>query len=218
MTFLRIFIVLSALAHFASLIGDWQLAFYITKPLTMILIITLCLLAFSGPHDPRYTRLFVLALVFSLAGDVFLMLPSAGYFLPGLVAFFLAHVFYVVALWGDSRWRKGDYISGGILLVIAVVVFIYFLPYLDPPLVVPVLLYIVVISLMLWRAIGTKFRDFLQLHQQHLVITGAFLFYISDLILAINRFAHPLPMSTLLIMIPYFAGQFCLANSVFRRE
>ena len=44
---------------------------------------------------------FVVALVFSLLGDVFLMLPSDA-FVAGLSAFLLAHVAYVVALNQDS--------------------------------------------------------------------------------------------------------------------
>ncbi len=214
MTVLRILIAISALGHFASLIYGSHLGIYITKPLTMLLIITLCLLAFRGAHDSRFTKLFLFGLLFSLAGDVFLMLP--GLFLPGLFAFLLAHIFYVVALWGDNRLRKGDYVYGSILLVALVAVFLYLLPYLDTMLVGPVLLYMIIISLMVWRAVGTTFRDFLQPHQQRLVIIGALLFYISDLVLAINRFAHSLPMAGLMIMVPYFIAQYCLASSVFR--
>ena len=215
---LHFFIIVSALAHFASIIFDWQIVFYITKPLTMVLLITLCALAFRKNHDSLFTKLFIMALIFSLAGDVFLMLPSPSYFLPGLFAFFLAHVFYVAGLWRDNKWRKGDYITGGILLILAVGVFWYLFPFLEPELIIPVALYIIVISVMVWRAVGASFREFLNQHQQRLVIIGAILFFVSDLILAINRFAHPLPMSTLLIMIPYFAGQYCLACSVYSEK
>jgi uncharacterized membrane protein YhhN len=48
-------------------------------------------------------RLWLLAaLVGSLAGDVFLLFP--GYFVPGLVAFLLAHVAYLVLLRQGVGW------------------------------------------------------------------------------------------------------------------
>ena len=43
-----------------------------------------------------------LALLGSLAGDVFLMLP--GLFIPGLVAFLLAHIAYIVRLRQEAPW------------------------------------------------------------------------------------------------------------------
>ena len=41
---------------------------------------------------------FVVALVFSLAGDVFLMLPNEDLFVPGLGSFLVGHVAYIVGL------------------------------------------------------------------------------------------------------------------------
>src|SRR5512136_1237152 len=68
---------------------------YVFKPLTTILIIlTACMadVSFSLP----YQRFILSGLLFSLAGDVFLMLPEDR-FIPGLVSFLIAHVFYITA-------------------------------------------------------------------------------------------------------------------------
>lgn len=218
MIILRLAIIASALFHFAFIIHSWRLGVYITKPLTMVLIIILCALAFRGEHDARYVRLFLAGLVFSLAGDIFLMLPGSNYFLPGLFAFLTAHLFYIIALWTDYRVYKGDYLSGGLLLAAGVALFFYLLPFVKPILLGPVLFYILVISLMVWRAVGTAFRDKLQRHQQRLVIAGALLFYVSDLVLALNRFAHSIPMASLIVMVTYFAAQYCLAGSAYRKR
>src|SRR5690606_41962032 len=68
---------------------------YLFKPLTTVLILLLALLA-SPPVTPAYQWLIVLGLLFSLAGDVFLMLPRDR-FVAGLVSFLIAHLFYIAA-------------------------------------------------------------------------------------------------------------------------
>ena len=68
---------------------------YVFKPLTLVLL-TATALALD-PDDPTVRTWFVVALVMSLAGDVFLMLPG-DLFVPGLGSFLLAHVAYVVGM------------------------------------------------------------------------------------------------------------------------
>ena len=68
---------------------------YVFKPLTLVLL-TATALALD-PDDPTVRTWFVVALVMSLAGDIFLMLPG-DLFVPGLGSFLLAHVAYVVGL------------------------------------------------------------------------------------------------------------------------
>ena len=216
MILLRLFILNSALAHFIFLELPWQLGIYITKPLTMVLVIALCLLAFRGPHNRRYARLVLAALLFSLLGDVLLMLDEL--FLPGLLAFFVAQIFYVAAFWTDTRVYKGDLLAGIVILLVSGCIFIYLQPYLESALIIPVAGYMLVISVMVWRAVGTSSRPMFQPRQVQLIVAGAILFYISDLVLAINRFAWNVPWSSLIIMVTYFAAQYLLASSVYRLE
>jgi uncharacterized membrane protein YhhN len=74
---------------------------YVFKPLTLVLILGLALTA-PPSRPPRYRWGIVAGLVFSLAGDVLLMLPS-NRFLAGLLSFLAAHVCYLAALTSDSR-------------------------------------------------------------------------------------------------------------------
>jgi len=71
---------------------------YVVKPGTLILVIIAALLLMRGAGDARLALFFVLGLCFSLAGDVFLMLPGERFFIPGLISFFVAHVFYIIGL------------------------------------------------------------------------------------------------------------------------
>src|SRR5687768_7510626 len=72
-----------------------HLTHYLFKPLTILFII---LIAAQGTHSNSafYRLMIVGSLLFSLVGDVFLMLPRDR-FIPGLVSFLAAHLVYIVA-------------------------------------------------------------------------------------------------------------------------
>ncbi len=68
---------------------------YIFKPLTVLLIIALAT-SFPQPVATLYRNLVIAGLVFSLAGDVFLML-SSDRFMAGLASFLAAHLIFIAA-------------------------------------------------------------------------------------------------------------------------
>ena len=84
---------------------------YILKPLTVLLMVALAML--STGANSRYRKLITAGLCCSLAGDIFLMLP-ANLFLPGLILFFCAHVFYLSAFMVD----RGPVKQKGVLLLL----------------------------------------------------------------------------------------------------
>jgi uncharacterized membrane protein YhhN len=97
--------------------GDWlavahddQRLEYVCKPGALAALIGVALTLDPIHGDVR--TWFVVALALSLAGDVFLMLPSDR-FVAGLASFLLAHVAYVVGLTVHGG-------SAGALLVAAV--------------------------------------------------------------------------------------------------
>ena len=72
-----------------------QRQIFVFKPLTTTMIILLALLA-PRPEPPAYQIAIVLGLLFSLAGDIFLMLPRDR-FIFGLGSFLMAHIVYIIA-------------------------------------------------------------------------------------------------------------------------
>src|SRR5205807_1923942 len=68
---------------------------YIAKPATIVALIGVALTL--TPHIEARRSAFVVALVFSLAGDVFLMLPG-DFFVQGLSSFLVGHIAYIVGL------------------------------------------------------------------------------------------------------------------------
>jgi uncharacterized membrane protein YhhN len=158
---------------------------------------------------------FGLGFVFSLAGDVLLQLPRA-YFLPGMAAFFLAHLFYIIGFTQhplDLDWR--------LIVPIAGIGITYYeltkriraglRTHDQPEMVIPVSGYAVILSLMLFFAISTAFRPAWGLIPVMLVSLGAALFFFSDASLAYNRFVRPLPAGDLRVMVTYHIGQILLA-------
>ena len=175
---------------------------YLLKPLTMVVLIA-AVLAMEPTSDDA--RLFIVAgLACSLVGDVFLMLDEK-FFIGGLVSFLVGHVMYVIGLLQFDI--EPPLLMVGVLLVLiaAAVVgskVVAGARKFDDRLMVPVAVYMSVISLMVVSAFGTAIP---------VAIAGAVLFYASDGVLGYNRFVQAIPHGRLLIMTTYHLGQIGLA-------
>lgn len=163
----------------------------------------------AGALASRFGTLILAGLVLSWFGDVFLIGKARHWFLLGLGAFLLAHLAYAAAFVTagiDRRWTLGAALP---VAVIAVGVLLWLQPYLPQDLVWPVRLYIAVISLMVVAAFGT-----LGAGATPLIVSGACLFYLSDLSVAALRFTEP-AFPTYVFGLPlYYAAQICLAFSI----
>jgi uncharacterized membrane protein YhhN len=179
---------------------------YVCKPGALAALIGVALTLDPAHGDVR--AWFVAALLLSLAGDVFLMLPSDR-FVAGLASFLLAHVAYVVGL-----TRHGG--SAGALLVAAVPVVavagllgVRFLRAAraggHPELVGPLVAYMAVIAAMVTCAIASG---------NVLAAAGAVLFMASDALIAETRFVGPRGWAPVVIMVTYHLGQAGLTLSL----
>jgi uncharacterized membrane protein YhhN len=185
---------------------------YIWKPLSTVLVILVALLSLLTPGArPAFTLAITLGLVLSLGGDVALMLRSERMFLIGLVLFLLAHVVYAIAFTVPNGFHPADLITGAVLLLVAVLVYLYLRPGLGS-MKSPVILYILIICFMVNRAISTFFGDAFTTTQAWLMTLGAILFWFSDLMLAVNRFRHPFKAESTSLFL-YYGGQLLIALS-----
>jgi uncharacterized membrane protein YhhN len=147
-------------------------------------------------------------LLFSWLGDVLLMFQAKNedFFLFGLSAFLLAHVFYIT-FFHKIRIREG--VKPNIFWLLIVVAYyagliIWLSPYLgDKKL--PVRIYGVAISLMFMLALHMPSIKNKQSGQWMMV--GALLFVISDSVLAINKFYQPFEAANVIIMLTYGLAQ-----------
>jgi uncharacterized membrane protein YhhN len=179
----------------------------VIKPLTSIGFLATAWL--NGAFDSSYGAWIFAGLVAGFWGDVFLLSARRSWFLAGLVVFLLGHLAYAVAFAG----RGVDSIVAGIALVGAVapgwVVWRWLRPNVDAPMRVPVLAYVVVISVMLALAVGTIARAW-----SPSIIVGAVAFYASDIAVARERFVASGFINRLWGLPAYYVGQLLLAWSV----
>lgn len=163
----------------------------------------------AGAFASRYGVVILAGLALSWLGDAFLISSNERWFLLGLVSFLCAHVAYITAFVGagvNRSWTLGAAIP---LIIIAVLVLLWLAPHVPVGMMWPVRIYTAVISLMVITAFGT-----LGAGASPLIVTGACLFFISDLSVAAMRFTDP-PFPTYVLGLPlYYMGQLCLALSV----
>jgi uncharacterized membrane protein YhhN len=185
---------------------------YAAKPGVMIFILAWLVTA-GGLHFPLLW--FTLGILFSMAGDIFLMLRHEQ-FIAGLVSFLLAHVFYIIGL--SYTLPPFNLVS----LVLAVFVFLSASQiYLrlsaamkgssNNKLLMPVLVYTLVIGVMLFSALVTLVRPEWKEGPALLVSFGALFFFISDSLVAWNKFVHTLRYGKILVIVTYHIGQILLA-------
>jgi uncharacterized membrane protein YhhN len=223
-------------AVFASFLWDWcAVAFNwrklkpITKILAMVMVILWTLFNVSWSPD-RFVLLLILAQVFGLIGDIFLLLPGR-WFLGGLGAFLIGHLFYIalivinlvsstainLSLNAHNKMISITSVLWGMLLWVIYQVFkrdyftgrhhgkvLWFL----------VQVYIWVLSglmvMSLFRALIQPAEDV----KIWLLAFGGVLFLVSDLILAYNRFVKPVRQAQLWVHISYHLAQISLAAGV----
>ena len=183
---------------------------YFAKPGVMLAL--LAAIGFSSGFQ-RPMLWFSLGVIFSLAGDVFLMLRRER-FMAGLVAFLLAHVFYLAGLTSTAPQIT---LAGGIVAILVGLTGIQLYRAIRSGLVhsnqeqlkLPVMVYAIFISLMLLAALLTLVtsNEAWLPAAALLVSAGALLFYLSDTFLAWNRFVHPLRNARLRVIVPYHLGQ-----------
>lgn len=209
---LTVLIVISAGLHLKAQYLGPQIQVYIFNPLTMIFMIALALLAPGNEKTRKYTRAIVAGFVFSLIGDVLLMLPQ-DLFIFGLVSFLIAQIIYTYAF---LMGRKVKLNSLSILPfgIFGLLIFIYLAPGLGE-MTIPVIVYMVVILLMGWQA--WEQWDTYRERWARMAFIGALFFILSDTFLAIDKFKTPFDAAAALTLITYTLAQYLIAMST-RRE
>ena len=205
--------LLIALADWVAVAADRRPAEYALKPATMVALGAV-VLALDLP-DGQLRWWYLAAIVASLAGDVFLMLPETAMdpepaFVAGLGSFLVAHLFYIALFkqgqtWFPSRRSLAATLGAGLAM------YVFLFPGLNAVLKGAVAAYVVVIALMAAQAIGraTVLRD----KASVLVAVGAVFFMVSDSLLATNKFAVPIPMAQFWVLGTYYMAQILISRN-----
>ncbi len=177
---------------------------YLLKPGTMVVIILIAVMGL-GNSSSTFSWWILAGLLFSILGDIFLMLPKDR-FVYGLVSFLAGHICYVVAFLSLPSSGEINLLVIGALLVVAI---LYLLKLSKGVLnsggivlFLAVTGYVAIITSMVWAAFYS---------QQPIIIAGAILFFFSDAILAWDKFVGKLTYRNYLVMIPYYLAQYLFA-------
>ena len=197
---------------------------YIFKPVSTLLVIAAALFAITRAGAPLNGRLpgglplyfflgIVIGLVLSLGGDICLMFyGNERAFTIGLALFLLAQISYAAVFTAFGIFRYIDFISAGTHAAIGILTYRKMLPGLGS-MKLPVLVYLVIISFMVNRAVA--FIGFSGIGRAAAVFlaAGSFLFFLSDWILAYDKFVKQLAKARMSVAF-YYAGQFLIALSL----
>jgi len=178
--------------------SGWRWFFKII-PIALLLYLAL------SRTDGQVRMLLGLGLVWSAIGDVLLALD--GLFVQGLVAFLLAQIIYTVLFLTQCRWQGSRLPWAALIVIYAVICTLYIVPEAGD-MQIPVIAYMIAISLM---AISAGFRN----DQQFLwVAMGALIFMVSDTLIAINRFVSPFEYSGIAVMTTYYLAQLLICAGI----
>ncbi|KAF1066361.1 MAG: putative membrane protein [Pseudomonas citronellolis] len=199
--------LLAATLHLFGMTLDLPLLRALCKPLPVLL-----LWAWLGTQPASVYRRWVrLGLLASAVGDALLEWPFQA-FVPGLLAFLLAHLAYLAAYLSDSR--RPAWPALGLCALYAGGLFSLLAHHGLGPLTLPVALYSLAISAMLWRALARLGLSSVNTQSARLAALGAVLFVGSDSLIGISRFVTPFTGAGYLVMLSYWAGQAAIARSV----
>ena len=158
---------------------------------------------------------FVAALACCLLGDVLLMLPR-NLFVPGLAAFLIGHVFFIVGLL-QQHSPPFSFSALGLLVAATVVAAVEAAPctvlirslaaHGRHALIAPVCLYVLAIAVMVILATNVGIL---------LAAFGAGAFLLSDTLLALDRFVRPIRRGPLAVHVTYHLAQGLLVLSLLR--
>lgn len=203
-------IILFSITLLANLSGIYlnnEALQYASKPLLVIILVGYFLVQ-TRLWKSNLKKWIVTALFFSWAGDVLLIFQPKDeiFFLLGLSAFLLAHIFYIV-FFHNIRIRD-EVRSSWLLLLLVVIYYAILITILSPYLgkmKLPVRIYGIVISFMFLLAMHMLFIK--NKTAGRWMMIGALLFVVSDSILAINKFYQSFEFAGIIIMLKYGLAQ-----------
>ncbi|WP_276502945.1 lysoplasmalogenase [Terrimonas pollutisoli] len=200
---------------------NYKIAEWVFKPLIVIWLLAYFILQ-TRHVKSDLKKWVIIALLFSWLGDVLLMLTGDNsiFFLLGLSAFLLAHIFYIL-FFHFVRIRE-NVKSRWYLLLMVVIYYTFLVSILSPwlgTMKLPVRIYGIVISFMFMLAMHMLFIKNKRAGLRMMI--GALLFVISDSVLAINKFYQSVPEAAIIIMLTYGMAQFFIiegANRYIRQD
>ena len=182
------------------------------KPLILLSLVVLYIVSSSERN-----KIYILALICSFLGDVFLIFEGEFYFIAGLLSFLIAHLLFIRIV--VKRLQKNLYSK----IVVSIIPFLTFYLVLIftlknslGELLIPEIIYGLTIAVFgmvsLIDYLNTKSIKSLY------ILIGAVIFMFSDAILAVNRFYKSEHTLEVLVMITYVFAQYLIYKSMIQKK
>ncbi|UMB53895.1 lysoplasmalogenase [Lutibacter sp. A64] len=180
----------------------------IFKPL--ILLSLLFLYAHSVEEKNKW---YVMALIFSFFGDVFLLYAGDTVFKFGLSSFLIAHLLFIAIV--IKQIKKASIVKVLVAIIpfaIIVVGLLFLLKNSLKELMIPVIIYAItiatfgIVSMLNYMNVKSK--------KALLMLIGAIVFVASDAILAINKFYYSALVFQITVMVTYITAQYFIYKSM----
>ena len=160
----------------------------------------------------KFNILMMIGLFFAMLGDI--VLDIKGLFIYGALLFAVGHIFYFLSYCQLVPFKWKDLIFGACIFVPSTL-FIVFAPFFDFGGIVMELvcvLYAVIISCMVGKAISNYIENKSLLHL--LLLVGSCLFFFSDLMLLLNVFGAMPRVIEILCLATYYPAECVLACAI----
>lgn len=208
--------ILSSVANLLGKLLGVNILVLCSKPLIVPSLALFCwlLLTREGVRGRRVTTL-MLAMAFGALGDILLMF-NGTFFLAGLLAFLVGHIFYFLTI-PEPRKVTGTKEVLMRFMILAILIAVTTIPahafdvkgFLGGCVVVYAGVFAFVINAVILAAVETKNRLYI------MTLVGYVLFVISDAILAAGMFTGiRLPLHGFLVMLTYILAQSLIALSL----
>jgi uncharacterized membrane protein YhhN len=214
-----LFYIFVAIIEIVSEISDNTAMVYVSKPLLILSLISYVVFVLRKNRHHSNFKL-IIALLFALAGDVFLMIRGQDMFIPGLASFLIMQWLYIFTFGRQIQLKLSSAFALVRLvpfLLYAAMLFGVISPRLTDPLIkIAVGIYAISIALMAWTALLRL--NSVSVNSFRFVFAGAILFLISDSLIAIGRFVVHFPLEALWIMGTYSAAQFMIVTGLLKTK
>jgi len=197
----------SAAAHIYADRARMRRYAYVFKPLTMALLLLIAVFAARG-NVYVYGLAIIAGIVFSLAGDVAMMLPKKRIVI-GMGAFLVAHIAYIISFSSGTTTISNTWLLLPFFFY-ALIMGWMVLPHAGK-LKLPVGIYEIAIIVMAWRALERMLQT--GSTGAAMAFAGAVLFVISDSLWACNFIMQRCKKAQVLILVTYYLGQWLIVLS-----
>lgn len=147
--------------------------------------------------------MFLLGLLFSALGDFLLDYDRVNWFVYGLAAFLIAHLFYIFSL---LPIHKHNIFPAICYITFGLCFFALIYDSLNA-LLFPVFIYMTVL-------LATGIATLTSRKSNAWLIIGGLSFIVSDSLIALDKFYLSIPAAGFFIMLTYYSAQYCLVRGI----